>query len=286
VQAAPDEDCTVTGPASIIHTVRGAAALGRDVASAWHPWRAVCQEFAAAPPTWIAKMCMDLTPGSRRADGITDGRQDHGLHGLAGIDGGCRDEKADRVHQLVADADLDALDAALGELRAAGWPAPEHPDCGQDTGLDGRDLIADRPDDEVSWLRQAAGWLTQLHAGGYPQAVNLRPGDDWPDTAHVAAGLARVAAVLDCIASGAGELGPGPAGPENSRSRPSGRRAERRRRLAGPDLEFGTFCRTKQMPSSTRAQMERAWDAWQAGRYRHGETGQQPACTGNPFRGR
>ena len=30
-----------------------------------------------------------------------------------------------RVHQLVADAGLDALDAALGELRAAGWPAPE-----------------------------------------------------------------------------------------------------------------------------------------------------------------
>ena len=29
-----------------------------------------------------------------------------------------------RVHQLVAAADLDALDAALGELRAAGWPAP------------------------------------------------------------------------------------------------------------------------------------------------------------------
>jgi hypothetical protein len=29
-----------------------------------------------------------------------------------------------RVHQIVADADLDALDAALGELRAAGWPTP------------------------------------------------------------------------------------------------------------------------------------------------------------------
>jgi hypothetical protein len=28
------------------------------------------------------------------------------------------------VHQLVAAADLDALDAALGELRAAGWPTP------------------------------------------------------------------------------------------------------------------------------------------------------------------
>ena len=28
-----------------------------------------------------------------------------------------------RVHQIVATADLDELDAALGELRAAGWPA-------------------------------------------------------------------------------------------------------------------------------------------------------------------
>ena len=30
-----------------------------------------------------------------------------------------------RVHQLVAAADLDALDAALGELRAAGCPPPK-----------------------------------------------------------------------------------------------------------------------------------------------------------------
>src|SRR5207244_7526220 len=29
-----------------------------------------------------------------------------------------------RVHQVVAAADLDAMTAALGELRAAGWPAP------------------------------------------------------------------------------------------------------------------------------------------------------------------
>ena len=48
------------------------------------------------------------------------------------------------VHQIVADADPDALDAALGELRAAGWPAPEHPDSGEDTELCGRDNIADR----------------------------------------------------------------------------------------------------------------------------------------------
>jgi hypothetical protein len=40
-----------------------------------------------------------------------------------------------RVHQIVAAADPDALDAALGELRAAGWPAPEHSDSGEDTEL-------------------------------------------------------------------------------------------------------------------------------------------------------
>ena len=52
-----------------------------------------------------------------------------------------------QVHQLVAGADLDARDAAPGELRTAGWPAAEHPDCGQDTELDEWDLIADRLDD-------------------------------------------------------------------------------------------------------------------------------------------
>jgi hypothetical protein len=64
-----------------------------------------------------------------------------------------------RVHQLVAGADLDALDAALGELRAAGWPVPEDPACGEDAELGGRDSIADRLSDEVSWLRQCGDWL-------------------------------------------------------------------------------------------------------------------------------
>ena len=70
-----------------------------------------------------------------------------------------------RVHQIVAAADLDELDAALGELRAAGWQAPEDPDGDDDAELDGRELIADRLSDEVSWLRQCVGWLTRLHAG-------------------------------------------------------------------------------------------------------------------------
>jgi len=65
-----------------------------------------------------------------------------------------------------------------------------------------------------------------------------------------------------------------------------GRRAERRPRLAEPDLDLRTFCRTRQTPGSTPARMERAWDARQAERHRRGEAGQQPACTGNPFRGR
>jgi hypothetical protein len=65
-----------------------------------------------------------------------------------------------------------------------------------------------------------------------------------------------------------------------------GRRAERRRRLAEPDLDVRMFCRTKRMPGSTPPRMERAWDAWQAEQYRRGEAGQQPACTDNPFRGR
>ena len=148
-----------------------------------------------------------------------------------------------RVHQIVAAADLDALDAALGELRAAGWPASEHPDSGEDTKLGGRDNIADRLSDEVSWLRQCADWLSHLHADSYPPAVNLRPSADWPDRAIVAVDLARVAAVIDRIAADADELArarrvqdlttaavlPDP-------------RAERRRRLAEPDLEFRAFC--------------------------------------------
>ena len=192
-----------------------------------------------------------------------------------------------RVHQIVAVADLDALDAALGELRAAGWPAPEHPDSGEDTELGGRDTIADRLSDEVSWLRRCADWLAHLDADSYPPAVNLRPSADWPDRALVAVDLARVAAVIDRIAADVDELArarrvqdlttaavlPDP-------------RAERRRRLAEPDLEFRAFCTRRRLPASSSPQLERAWDAWQAERYQRGEIGQRPGYTDNPFRPR
>ena len=140
-----------------------------------------------------------------------------------------------RVHQLVAAADLDALDAALGELRAAGWPAPEDPDSDEDTDLDGRDHLAARLSDEVDWLRQCAGWLRQLDGGGYPPAVNLRPAADWPDRAVVAVDLARVRAVIDRIAADVDELARARRVQDlDTAAVLSDRRAERRRRLAEP----------------------------------------------------
>jgi hypothetical protein len=56
------------------------------------------------------------------------------------------------------------------------------------------------------------------------------------------------------------------------------RRAERRRRLAEPDLEFRAFCTRRRLPASSTPQLERAWDAWQAERYQRGEISQGPAA--------
>ena len=74
-------------------------------------------------------------------------------------------------------------------------------------------------------------------------------------------------------------------------------RAERRRRLAERDLdftvvyaevyaEFQAFCARRRLPASSTRQLERAWDAWQDGRYRRGEISQWPFYGDNPFRPR
>jgi hypothetical protein len=145
-----------------------------------------------------------------------------------------------RVHQIVAAADLDVLDAALGELRAAGWPAPEDPDSGEDIELGDRDSIADRLSDEVSWLRQCADWLAHLDADRYPPAVNLRPSADWPDRAVVAVDLARVRAVIDRIAADVDELARARRVQDlDTAAVLPDPRAERRRRLAEPDWSSG-----------------------------------------------
>jgi hypothetical protein len=61
-------------------------------------------------------------------------------------------------------------------------------------------------------------------------------------------------------------------------------RAERRRRLAEPDLESRAFCTRRRLPASSTPQLERDWDAWQAERYQRGEISQPPGYIDNPFR--
>ncbi len=136
----------------------------------------------------------------------------------------------------------------------------------------------------MSWLRQCADWLAHLDADGCPPAVSLRPSADWPTRAVVAVDLARVRSVIDRIAADVDE---------RARARRvqdldtaavlPGPRAERRRRLAEPDLEFRAFCTRRRLPASSAPQLERAWDAWQAERYQCGEISQRPGYTGNPF---
>ena len=58
----------------------------------------------------------------------------------------------------------------------------------------------------MSWLRQGADWLAHLDADSCPPAVSLRPAAGWPDRAIVAAGLARVRAVIGRLAAGVDEL--------------------------------------------------------------------------------
>ena len=61
-------------------------------------------------------------------------------------------------------------------------------------------------------------------------------------------------------------------------------RAELRRRLAEPDLDFREFCRRTKTPASSSLQGERAWDAFQAERHRRGERADYPLPSENPFR--
>jgi len=187
-----------------------------------------------------------------------------------------------RVHQITAAADLDELDAALGELRAAGWPAPEDPGGDDDAELDGRDLICDRLADEVGWLRQCADWLNCLHTSEYPPAVNRRPDGDHPGRALVMAGLPRLAAIVQRIAADADELARARRVADLSTAAAlPGRRAERRHRVAEPDLDFREFCRRNELPQS-----ERSWDLFAAERYRRGETDVPSYEAHNPFRHR
>jgi hypothetical protein len=192
-----------------------------------------------------------------------------------------------RVHQLTTDVDLPAVEAALSALRSAGWPAPEDPDSSDDEELTGRALIADRLDDEVRWLRQCADWLDHLENKTYPPAANLRPDVDHPDRCHVVVNLARVGAILQRIAFDVEEL---------ARARRTedlqiaavkdDPRAERRRRLAEPDLTYAEFCDRTGTPWRSTRQGEQAWTSYQIERSRRGETDEDPFEAYNPFQPR
>jgi hypothetical protein len=191
------------------------------------------------------------------------------------------------VHQLVTGADLDALDTAWGELRAAGWPVPEDPESDEDIELDGQALIADCLNDEVGWLRRCAGWIAQLDAGGSPSAVALRPTADGADTAPIAVDLARVRAIIERIAADIDEFARARRVDKmDTAAIRSDRPAPRRGRAAEPDRGFREFCPRTTLPASATPQLERAWDAWQTERHRRGEIDQQPAAADNPFRPR
>ncbi|WP_415962021.1 hypothetical protein [Streptomyces sp. 021-4] len=190
-----------------------------------------------------------------------------------------------RVHQLTKDADLDALGAALGELRAAGYPAPEDPDGSGDEELSGRASVAERLVDEVGWIRQCADWIDHLDREAYPPAVNLRPDAGFPARANVVVDSARVSAILRRIAFDVDGLARARKVENLTGTRVGDDpRAERRRRLAEPDLEYAEFTRRKNLPWRSTQQGEAAWDAYQAKRHRCGETDQAPFTAYNPFR--
>ncbi len=159
--------------------------------------------------------------------------------------------------------------------RSASWSAPEDPDSGEDAELGGRgDTIADRLSDEVSWLRQCAGWLAHLGVIATRQrSTCVRPptgrtGPSWPSTWR---GRQRSSTALPPTSTNS--PGPGDPGPDHRRgaARPAGRT---------PPTPAGGC------PLPSTPQLERAWDAWQAERYQRGEISQRPGYTDNPFRPR
>jgi hypothetical protein len=176
-----------------------------------------------------------------------------------------------RVHAIVRDADIDSLDAALGELRSLyGWPAPEDPDGSRDDELAGRELIAQRLGDEVEWLRDCATWLAQLELGEYPPVINLRPEADHPERCNIVVDLGRVRRVLLRIAADVDELARARSVDELEHAQVDRDvRAERRRRLAESPLAFPAHRR------SIRQYQQAVYD-FEKERWRRGEADSHP----------
>jgi hypothetical protein len=94
--------------------------------------------------------------------------------------------------------------------------------------------------------------------------------------------LPRVAAILQRIAADVDELARARRVADlGAAAALADRRAEQRRRVAEPDLDFREFCRRSKLPQS-----ERSWDLFAAERYRRGETDIPSSEACNPFRHR
>ena len=172
---------------------------------------------------------------------------------------------------IVRDADLNSLDAGLGELRSLyGWPAPEDPDGSRDDELAGRELIAERLGDEVEWLRDCASWLAQLDHGEHPPVINLRPEADHPDRCSIVVDIGRVRRVLLRIAADIEELARARSVEELEHAQVDRDvRAERRRRLAESPLAFPAHGR------SIRQYQQALYD-FEKERWRRGEADSHP----------
>jgi hypothetical protein len=96
--------------------------------------------------------------------------------------------------------------------------------------------------------------------------------------ANIGVDLTRVRTVLNRIAADVDEFARARRSEDldTATTRPD-RHAERRRRLAEPDLDFRAFCSRRRLPAPSTPQLERAWDAYQAERHRCGETKQRAA---------
>jgi hypothetical protein len=156
-------------PSSLLNTCQGVIVTITDQMAAWRRERRVLQRVSRA--AWRLEQAgreRAWALASARAEGVSI----RTLAAAAGL-------SPARVHQITAAADLDELDAALGELRAAGWPAPEDPGGDDDAELDGRDLIRDRLVDEVGWQRRSSARARRRRGPGGDQAARARCGSVW-----------------------------------------------------------------------------------------------------------
>ena len=191
-----------------------------------------------------------------------------------------------RVHQLAADADMDALDAALGELRQRAGPPPKIRTAGRTPNWTAG--TASPTGCPMRWAgcgSARAGSRTWTLTAARRRSTCARPptgqtGPSWPWTWR---GWRRSSAASPPTWTNS----PGPGG---SRTWTPPRCCLTGGRNAAGGWPSRTWSSGPSAPAGAarfiNPQLERAWDAWQAERYQRGETGQRPGYTDNPFRPR